>query len=262
MPRPLVGALHWEACAHAGKEVYMNVNMPSLLDCALPGKSCNFQGFPKAQMPDEERAAPTFLDKVDVSSFSPMIDNGISGSCEKNITYEENVHVFKTDTKIAYENQDGSKVFIDFSYQTMTKTVRYEVTQSMEAVRTQDDSEGYGRPLGFYFGPNATANRILDVAQGLVHKFMAMEDDQKKLAVFINNLLRAMEKGFGGLHKATRGIPSGITGMVRETYDRVMDGMGALQNALMGGKESGAVTLTYEEEVTYTSASMEISVLA
>jgi S1-C subfamily serine protease len=53
-----------------------------------------------------------------------------------------------------------------------------------------------------------------------------------------------------------------LSGMVRETYDRVMDGMGVLQNALMGGKESGAVTLTYEEEVTYTSASMEISVLA
>jgi hypothetical protein len=241
----------------------MNVNMQSLLDCPMPGKSNDVAGFPKAQMAHEAKTARTLFDKVDVSSFPPKFDDVVSGSYEKNVRYEEDLRIFMADTKIAYENQDGSKVFIDFSYQTMTRTVRYEVTQSMEGIEAEHNSERFRHPLGSYFGPNATANRILDVAQGLVHKFIAMEGhDREKLAVYINKLLKAMEKGFGGLHKATIGIPNDVTGMVRETYDKVMNGMATLQNALMGEKEAGASILTYEEEVTYTSASIEISVLA
>jgi hypothetical protein len=251
------------AYPHAGKEVDMNVDMQSILGCAFPGESRNTASLPKAQMADEVTAARALFDKVDVASFPSKIDNVVSGSYEKNVTYEENWSAFMADTKIAYEGQDGSKVFIDFSYKTITRKIRYEVTQSIEGVGAEHNPERLGHPMGTYFGPNATANRILDFARGLVHKFMAMEgDDREKLAAYINKLLKAMEEGFGGLHKVTRGIPHPVTGMVRETYDRVMNGMVALQNALMGGKEVGVAKLIYEEEVTYTSTSMEIYVVA
>ena len=80
--------------------------------------------------------------------------------------------------------------------------------------------------------------------------------------VEIEKLIKAIEKGFGDLHKVSDGIPNHITGMVRETYDKVMDGMVALKNALVGAQEASVTKLTYEEEITYSSASLEISVVA
>jgi len=50
--------------------------------------------------------------------------------------------------------------------------------------------------------------------------------------------------------------------MIRETYDQVMDGMAALKNALAGTQEASYAKLTYEEAIMYTSASLEISVMA
>ena len=112
------------------------------------------------------------------------------------------------------------------------------------------------------FGPKATANRILDFAQGLINKYMAMEGkDQEKLARYIEKLIKAIDKGFGMVNKGRGQLPHDIGGMIGETYDRVMNGMDAIRGELEGRQEATR-TITYEEEITYTEASMEISIMA
>ena len=249
--------------SHGGKEVDMNVDIPGMLHCALPDGCHNKAPLQKTQMTDLGKASQALFDKVDIASFPLTADNHVFGYYKKNATYEEDWRVFMADTKMAFEGQNGSKVFVDFSYQTVTRRVRYEVIESIEGHEGIDRPERQGHPLGSYFGPHATADRILGFARGLVHKFIAMEGhDKEKLAAYINKLLQAIEEGFSGMHKVTKGIPYHITGMVRETYDHVMNGMDTLQNALLGTKEAGVTKLTYEENITYTSASIAISVVA
>jgi len=239
----------------------MNVDMQSIFGCPLPGEPCNTGGFQKGPMDNQTKAVQALLDKVDVASFPPRTVDSIPGCYEKTLKVEEGWSVFRANTKIAYEGRDGSKVFIDFSYQAVTRKVHYEVSQSVKGL--EDTPERQSHALGFYFGPNATGNRILNFAKGLVHKFMAMEgDDKEKLAAYIEKLMKAIEKGFGGLHRVSGAIPNHVIDTIRETYDQVMDGMVALKNALVGTQEASYAKLTYEEEITYTSASLEISAVA
>lgn len=56
-------------------------------------------------------------------------------------------------------------------------------------------------------------------------------------------------------------IPQDIGMMIHETYDLVMKGMALLNVEPSGAKVASQIKLTYEEEISYTSASMEISIM-
>ncbi len=239
----------------------MNVDVNSILASVLPKTPLGDSGFSKIPTDYQGNATPALMDKVDLASFPPKMSGVVPGSYENACVYEEDWSVFTSDTKIAYEGQDGSKMFIDFSYTSISKKVHYEVLESVKGVA--DKPEFHKHPMGNYFGPKATANRILQFATGLVNKFMAMEgDDKEKLAKYIQKLLKAIEKGFQGLHKAGGLIPHQIAGMVGETHDRVMNGMASLRDELTGGGGTTQNRLVYDEEITYTSTSIEISIMA
>ena len=77
-----------------------------------------------------------------------------------------------------------------------------------------------------------------------------------------NNDLKAIDKAFGKARQLRGAIPPHIGGMIRETYDLVMKGMALLKGELTGDQDTFQSKLVYEEEISYTSASLEISVMA
>ena len=165
------------------------------------------------------------------------------------------------ETKIEYEGKDGSKVFIHFSYKAISKKVHCELIENVKG--PWDTPEAHPHPLDDYFGPKAIAERILNFARGLVNKFRTMEtEDKEKLRTFIRKLIKAIDKGFRDAMIALGPISQDIGMMIHETYDRVMKGMALLNGELSSAQEAYQTKLTYEEEISYTSFSLEVSVMA
>lgn len=197
-------------------------------------------------------------DKVDLASFDPS-QLGASGY-GKTMVYEEEISAFMAQGSLAYKGEDGSKVFIDFSYQTMTRKVHYEVTQAVSMM--DEDQDDYDHPVHDSFGPRATAGRIVQFAKGLVKKFRAMEgNDPEKLEAFIRKLVDAIRRGFFGLDEILANSPQSVSNIVRDTFDRAMDGMAALEREIPGAQQP-TQRIMYDQEITYTQASVEISIMA
>jgi hypothetical protein len=209
---------------------------------------------------DKAYEAQNLFERLDLASFPTKTGGIASGPYGKSYVYQEDLSAFMADTKIAYEGEDGSKFFIHFSYKAISRKVRYEVVQDVKWI--WDSPEAHPHPLDDYFGPKATANRILSFARGLVSKFRAMEgEDKEKLAAFMRKLIKAIDKGFREAGMALGPIPQDIGMMIHETYDLVMKGMALLNVEPSGAKVASQTRLTYEEEISYTSASMEISIM-
>lgn len=205
--------------------------------------------------------ARDLYDKVDLAPYPETEGGKAPGYYEKSFIFHEEISTYAADTKIEYENEEGSKVFIQFSYRAISRKVHYEVVQNI--TRAGSTPDAHPHPLHDYFGSGATADRILDFAQGLVHKFRALEgEDSEKLRAFIQKLIKAIDKGFGEAYKVLGAVSPQIGGMIHETYERVMKGMALQEGELSGSQVASQTTLTYEEEISYTSASLQISVMA
>ncbi len=240
----------------------MTVETLPIMAHSVPVKFHDQDNFGKTVSPDDKAyEVGNLLDKIDLTSFPAGIGDTSSGSHSKLLAYQEDLNVFIADTKIEYEAKDGSKVFMHFSYKTITRKVHYEVVQNFSW--GGDAPENNPHPLDDYFGPKATAERILGFAKGLMNKFRAMEgDDKERLGAFIRKLVNGIDKGFRQAMIALGPISQDIGSMVHETYDRVMKGM-ALMNAELSDQQKPSHTrLTYEEEVSYTTASLELSIMA
>jgi hypothetical protein len=210
---------------------------------------------------DKACESQNLLDRVDLASFPPKTGSNASGIYEKSLVYQEDLSAVTADTKIEYEGKDGSNVFIHFSYVSISRKVHYVVVQTVG--RLGDIPEAHPHPVRDYFGPQATAERILRCAKGLVNKFRAMEgDDKEKLGAFIQKLINAIDKAFGRTRHLIGTIPHHIGGMIHETHDLVLQGMTSLRGELLNAQGEIQTKLTYDEEIAYTSASLEISVMA
>ncbi len=198
---------------------------------------------------------------VDISSiptqFSDINSNSIGGL----FRYQEEINYSSLDTQIAFKGKDGVQMFINYSYQSISKKVQYEVAQNYK--KTEDDIEVHKHPFDDYFGPKATANRILDFAKGLINKFQALEGkDNEKMEKLINDLIRGIENGFKEARKILGALPQDIAGMINETHDRIMKGINEIKQGLSGEREVQNSKITYKEEITYTKESLEISIIA
>lgn len=240
----------------------MTVETSPILAYPMPGPLLEEDNFWKSRPADDKaRESRNLLDIVDLASFPPKTGAITSGIYDRSYAYQEDVSAFMVDTKIEYEGKDGSNVFIHFSYVSISRKVHYEVAQTVRGLG--DTHKAHPHPVGDYLGPKTTAERILRCAKGLANKFMAMEgDDKEKLGHFIQKLIKAIDKAFGKARQLTGAIPPHIGGMIRETYDLVMKGMALLKGELTGDQDTFQSRLVYEEEISYTSAFLEISVMA
>lgn len=206
---------------------------------------------------------PRLPDRASLDAFPTMMNPSPTGSSGTSFAYQEDISAFMSDTKIEYEGKDGSKVFIHFSYVAISKKVHYEILQNGSGI--EGTPEAYPHPSGDYFGPKATADRILDFARGLVNKFRAMEgEDLEKLGNLIRELIKGIDKGFRLAEAALRVMSPRVGSMIQETRDRVMEGMARLEEEFLKDKGKGASSthLVFEEEISYRAASLEISVIA
>lgn len=201
------------------------------------------------------------LDQVDLTSFPPKACNTKSGGYGRLYTYHEDLSAFMADITIEYEAKDGSKMFINYSYMAISKNVHYEVLQNVNG--KQDAPKSHPHPANDHFGSEATAKRILTFAKGLVNKFRAMEgDDENKLAAYLQKLIKGVDKGFGGARKSLGAISQSVDLGINETYDRVMKGMDRLGKSVSSLQQAPQAKLSYDEQIMYTSASIEISIMA
>jgi len=96
-----------------------------------------------------------------------------------------------------------------------------------------------------------------------VNKFRTIEgDDKEKLGAFIRKLIKAIDKGFRNAMIALGPISQDIGWMIHETYDRLMKGMALLNGVLSSSQNVYQTNLSYEEKISYTTVSLEISVTA
>lgn len=240
----------------------MTVNTPPIMAYPMPKGFLDENIFLKSTPTDNEAPEERDLyDKVDLALYPGTEGGKAPGYYEKSFIFHEEISTYTADTRIEYENEEGSKVFIQFSYRAISRKVHYEVVQNITGAGSPPDANPH--PLNDYFGPGATADRILGFAQGLVNKFRALEGyDREKLEAFIQELIKGINKGFGEVYKVLGPVSGQIGGMINETYDRVMKGMALLEEEPSGSQVASQRTLTYEEEVSYTYASLQISVTA
>jgi len=240
----------------------MTVDTSPILACSMPVPFLDENNFWKTTPTDDKAYnARNLLDKVDLISFPTQTGGIIFGSFGKSYAYQEDLSAFMAETKIEYEDKDGSKVFIHFSYQAISRKVHYALVQNVKVA--WDTPEAQPHPLDDYFGPKATAERILSFARGLVNKFRTIEgDDKEKLGAFIRKLIKAIDKGFHDAMIALGPISQDIGWMIHETYDRLMKGMALLNGELSSTQEVYQTDLSYEEKISYTTVSLEISVTA
>ena len=95
----------------------MAVDISPILAYSMPVPFLDENNFWKTTPTDDKAYnARNLLDKVDLISF-PTQTGGITfGSFGKSYAYQEDLSAFMAETKIEYEDKDGSKVFIDFIY--------------------------------------------------------------------------------------------------------------------------------------------------
>ncbi|MBW1763344.1 MAG: DUF5610 domain-containing protein [Deltaproteobacteria bacterium] len=123
--------------------------------------------------------------------------------------------------------------------------------------------EKHPHPLNDLFGAEATSGRILEFAQRLINKFRAMEGSEEyKVEKLIKKMEKGIEKGFKRALKDLREPSSKTRKMVEETFKRVMKGMNALRQGGGLPQINNEKRVTYDEEISYTTASLEIHLIA
>lgn len=201
---------------------------------------------------------PTLADAVNLASFQ-HVDPASAPMVRQSFSYHEQIAAFSANGSLAYAGQDGTRVFVDFSIQAVTKKVRYEMVQTVDGYAKGFEDNAH--PFHESLGPRATAGRIVEFARGLLSKFRAMEgSDPEKMGAFFRKLIDAIQRGFFGLDDLLNMDSETVGDMVKETLQRVMDGMAVLGEE-MGGTHKPAHRIVYEEEISYTQANVEISVV-
>ena len=197
------------------------------------------------------------VDAVDLSSL-PSTDPVSFPMVRQSFSYREQIAAFTAKGTMAYSGEDGSTIFVDFSIQSVTKKVRFEMVQAADAAVYETDDDG--GPSHAYLGPTATAGRIVEHAKGLLNKFRAMEgNDPERLGAFLRKLIDAIRRGFYGLDDILGTRSDRVGDLVKETFQRVMDGMSALGNEVDGKQQ--VRRLVYEKEISYTTARVDVSVV-
>jgi|GEM_PF-3208621 len=217
----------------------------------------------KEALPDQAgmHGSKIIPDSVDLSSIRG--DNSLLAPTGygRSSYYQEDVSTLLADIKIDYEGKDGSKFSINLSYKAMYGMVRYEVSQASSNVTATPEANPH--PLDDYFGPKATSERIVDFAKTLLDTLRAQEgEDMEKLKAFFDKLISAIDEGFREARKILGLLPEGISDMIDETYDRVMNGVDQLKDRLFDSGGVATRSASYYEEVSYEATSMEISIEA
>jgi len=177
------------------------------------------------------------------------------------LSYQEELSFFHSDTTIEYQGEDGSRLFISYSYTAISRKVHYEMIQNAEDKTIKP--EKHPHPLNDLFGAEATSGRILEFAQRLINKFRAMEGSEEyKVEKLIKKMEKGIEKGFKRALKDLREPSSKTRKMVEETFKRVMKGMNALRQGGGLPQINNEKRVTYDEEISYTTASLEIHLIA